>query len=98
MSDTTPSAKRQRTDETINEATPVRSHIWMPFGDIILQVQSTQFRVSRDVLANQSPVFADMFSVPQPPDEPQVDGCPIVILSGDSAKDWGLLLKILYEP
>ncbi|KAJ7634519.1 hypothetical protein FB45DRAFT_1056543 [Roridomyces roridus] len=95
MSSTAPSAKRQRTEE---ETTPTRSHIWKPFGDIVLQVESTQFRVSRDVLATQSPVFADMFSVPQPPNEPTVEACPVVILSGDTAKDWELLLVVLYEP
>ncbi|KAJ7634546.1 hypothetical protein FB45DRAFT_743239, partial [Roridomyces roridus] len=67
-------------------------------GDIVLQAESTQFRVNRDVLATQSSVFADMFSVPQPPNEPTVDGCPVVILSGDSAEDWELLIQILYEP
>ncbi|KAJ7634550.1 hypothetical protein FB45DRAFT_789748 [Roridomyces roridus] len=95
MSDIAASPKRQRTEE---ELTPTRSHIWKPFGDIVLQVESTQFRVSRDVLANQSSVFADMFSVPQPPNEPTVEGCPVVILPGDSAKDWELLLDVLYEP
>ncbi|KAJ7634515.1 hypothetical protein FB45DRAFT_1002125 [Roridomyces roridus] len=99
MSDSPPSAKRQRTEEpTAHEITPIRSKIWMPFGDLVLQVESTQFRVNRDILARHSPVFAGMLSVPQPPDEPTLEGCPIVILSGDSAKDWELLLEALYEP
>ncbi|KAJ7449092.1 hypothetical protein B0H11DRAFT_2079537 [Mycena galericulata] len=75
----------------------VRSKIWMPYGDIILQAESTQFRVNRDNLALQSSVFADMFAVPQPPNEPTVEGCPIVQVS-DSAKDWELLLGVLYNP
>ncbi|KAJ7634517.1 hypothetical protein FB45DRAFT_1141583 [Roridomyces roridus] len=99
MSSPAPSPKRRRTDgPSGEELTPIRSHIWKPFGDIVLQVESTQFRVSRDVLATQSPVFADMFAVPQPPNEPTVEGCPVVTLSGDSAKDWELLLGVLYEP
>ncbi|KAF7360150.1 hypothetical protein MVEN_00743500 [Mycena venus] len=60
----------------------VRSKIWMPYGDIILQAESTQFRVNRDILAQQSSVFADMFSVPLPPNEPTVEGCPIVRVTG----------------
>ncbi|KAJ7634504.1 hypothetical protein FB45DRAFT_1056531 [Roridomyces roridus] len=97
MSDTTPPAKRQRRSSATEDTTPIRSHIWKPFGDIVLQSEYTQFRVSRDILANQSPVFADMFTVPQPPNEPQVDGCPLVLLSGDIPKDWDLLLELLYS-
>ncbi|KAJ7918396.1 hypothetical protein B0H13DRAFT_2436368 [Mycena leptocephala] len=75
----------------------VRSELWMPYGDIILQVESTQFRVNRDVLAKQSSVFRDLFSVPQPLNEATIDGCPIVELS-DSAEDWVLILETLYNP
>jgi hypothetical protein len=69
----------------------------MPYGDIILQAESTQFRINRDVLARHSSVFADMFSIPLPSDEPTVEGCPIVRVS-DTAKDWELLLDVLYDP
>ncbi|KAJ7634521.1 hypothetical protein FB45DRAFT_829782 [Roridomyces roridus] len=99
--DTLPAtAKRKRAEESDPETTtPTRSHsIWKPFGDIVLQVESAQFRVSRDNLATQSSVFADMFAVPQPPGEPTVEGCPVVILSGDKARDWELLLQVLYDP
>jgi hypothetical protein len=69
----------------------------MRYGDVILQAESTQFRVNRDVLAEQSSVFTDMFSVLQPANEPTVEGCPIVHVS-DTAKDWELLLTVLYDP
>ncbi|KAJ7185846.1 hypothetical protein C8R46DRAFT_387584 [Mycena filopes] len=104
MSEAPPSATRKRTHEQHPEATPAAeptpvrsSKIWMPYGDIILQAESTQFRVNRDVLARQSSVFKDMFSVPQPPDEPTIEGCPIVHVS-DTARDWELLLDVLYHP
>ncbi|KAJ7432174.1 hypothetical protein B0H11DRAFT_2127279 [Mycena galericulata] len=101
MSDSNPLAsKRRRTDSEPEDSgsTPVvRSTIWMPYGDIILQAESTQFRVNRDNLALQSSVFADIFAVPQPPNDPTVEGCPIVQVS-DSAKDWELLLGVLYDP
>ncbi|KAJ6557895.1 hypothetical protein B0H19DRAFT_947157 [Mycena capillaripes] len=80
-----------------DDATSVRSEIWMPYGDIILQVESTQFRVNRDVLAKHSPVFRDLFSVPQPPNERTMEGCFVVELS-DAAEDWALLLEALYNP
>jgi hypothetical protein len=49
------------------------------------------------MLAEHSSVFADMFSMPLPPDEPTVEGCPIVCVS-DAAKDWELFLEVLYNP
>ncbi|KAJ7432201.1 hypothetical protein B0H11DRAFT_1890584 [Mycena galericulata] len=102
MSDSSLSPKSDTTDtsgEADSDAIPVptRSKIWMPYGDIILQAEFTQFRVNRDVLAQQSPVFKDMFSVPQPQNEPTVEGCPVVHVS-DTAKDWELLLGVLYDP
>ncbi|KAF7299987.1 BTB domain-containing protein [Mycena kentingensis (nom. inval.)] len=77
---------------------PSRSHIWMPFGDIVLQVENVQFRVNRDILAHQSTVFAHMFSSPQPEPIETVEGCQLVHLSGDLADDWGHLLDLLYNP
>ncbi|KAJ7037817.1 hypothetical protein C8F04DRAFT_1091632 [Mycena alexandri] len=69
----------------------------MPYGDIIIQAESTQFRVNRDILARHSSVFQDMFLLPQPPNEETVDGCHIVHLS-DSATDVHLLLAAFYDP
>ncbi|KAJ7017172.1 hypothetical protein C8F04DRAFT_1054517 [Mycena alexandri] len=98
MSDAPPSTKRKRTELVSSTTAPlVRSKIWKPYGDIILQAESTQFRVTRDILAEQSSVFRDMFSVPQPLNEPTIEGCPIVHVS-DTAKDWELFLEILYNP
>lgn len=41
-----------------------------------------------------------MFSLPQPEDvaTPEVEGCPVVILSGDRASDWHKILKhVIYD-
>ncbi|KAJ7185874.1 hypothetical protein C8R46DRAFT_982696 [Mycena filopes] len=95
-----PSTKRKRVESDSPDtpaSAPTRSKIWMPYGDIILQAESTQFRVSRDILAAQSSVFRDMFGVPQPPNEPTIEGCPIVHVS-DTAQDWELLFEVLYDP
>ncbi|KAJ7637507.1 hypothetical protein B0H17DRAFT_1023463 [Mycena rosella] len=105
-----PPAKRRRTEdlepsiEVLSEpsietldALPARSKIWMPHGDIILQAESTQFRVHQDILAKHSSVFQDMFSLPQPPNEETLEGCPIVHLS-DSAIDIELILTAFYDP
>ncbi|KAJ7185845.1 hypothetical protein C8R46DRAFT_1289076 [Mycena filopes] len=103
MSQVLPASTKQQTRDDSLYATLVeagvstRSGIWMPYGDIILHVESTQFRVNRDVLAKHSSVFRDLFSVPQPANEPTTDGCHIVHLS-DNADDWAEVLASLYEP
>ncbi|KAF7299315.1 BTB domain-containing protein [Mycena indigotica] len=69
---------------------------WFDDGNIILQVESTQFRLAKSVLAMHSSVFRDMFSLPLPQDEPLVDGCPVVILCGDRSEDWTHLLAAVF--
>ncbi|KAJ7457631.1 hypothetical protein B0H11DRAFT_2062857 [Mycena galericulata] len=99
--DASPPAKRQRTadsDSSSGSEGCTRSDIWMPFGDIILQAESTQFRVNRDVLARNSLMFHGMFTMPQPAGEAQIEGCPIVKLEGDAARDVELLLTAFYDP
>ena len=49
-----------------------RSDIWLEDGNIVLQAENMQFKVHRGLLARVSPVFADVFSVPQPT-QPQDD-------------------------
>jgi hypothetical protein len=55
--------------------------------DANLVVQSSDFvnyRVHKPILAMASPVFKDLFSLPQPSDNEYVDGLPMVQLSEDS--------------
>ena len=58
-------------------------------GDIILFAKSTDrlkkstswlLRVHKAFLSHHSPVFADMFSIPQPAAQDTVEGCPLVAL------------------
>ncbi|KAF7297799.1 BTB domain-containing protein [Mycena kentingensis (nom. inval.)] len=89
-------AKRAREDSSV-ESTVIRSpDYWFEDGSIILQAETTQFRVVKSVLAIHSTVFRDMFSVPLPADEPLVEGCPVVFLPGDKAGDWKHLLDAMY--
>ncbi|KAF7351410.1 BTB domain-containing protein [Mycena sanguinolenta] len=69
----------------------------MSHGDIILQAESTQFRVNSDVLAQQSSVFKNMFALSLLANDPAVEVCPIVHVSG-TAKDWELLFGVFYQP
>ena len=72
-----------------------RGDPWFNDGNIILQAESKQFRVLRSILSENSSVFADMFTVPQPVDGELVDGCPIVHVS-DTAEDLHHVLKALF--
>ncbi|KAJ7094272.1 hypothetical protein C8R44DRAFT_645397 [Mycena epipterygia] len=87
-----PPAKRQHQDVDI-----ARSEIWLPDGNVVLQAHDTQFRVHWGVLSLHSSVFRDIQGLPQPPEQPSVEGCPVVELS-DSVEDVNNLLKALYNP
>ncbi|KAJ7246360.1 hypothetical protein C8J57DRAFT_1724778 [Mycena rebaudengoi] len=100
MSDA-PNAKRRRTDstdatETLEQPIIRSMDHWFDDGNIILQIQSTQFRLYKGILSFHSSVFRDMFSIPLPPDEPMLEGCAIVALSGDTVQDWIHLLNAIY--
>ncbi|KAJ7707371.1 hypothetical protein B0H17DRAFT_1032527 [Mycena rosella] len=87
-----PPAQRQRSDVEI-----VRSEIWHPDGSVVLQAGNTQFRVHWSVLSLHSSFFRGMQGLPQPQDQPSVEGCPIVELS-DSVEDVKHVLAALYNP
>ncbi|KAJ7188685.1 hypothetical protein C8R46DRAFT_1055489 [Mycena filopes] len=88
-----PAAKRQRTED----APITRSELWHNDGSVVLQAESTQFRVHWSVLGRNSSFFRDMQSLPQPLDQPTVEGCPVVELP-DNAIDVEFVLKALYTP
>ncbi|KAJ7037764.1 hypothetical protein C8F04DRAFT_998754 [Mycena alexandri] len=69
---------------------------WFDDGNIILQVESTQFRLVKSILSMHSSVFSDMFTIPLPAYEPTIDNCPVVVLSGDTAQDWTLFLGVIF--
>ncbi|KAF7974951.1 hypothetical protein HWV62_11013 [Athelia sp. TMB] len=91
-----PPSKRKRVDSSDNTVDPIRSDIWYDDGNVVLQAQNTQFKVYRGILAQSSPVFKDMFMIPQPPieDTQLVEGCPVVCLS-DSAEEVRYVLRAL---
>ena len=73
----------------------------MPNADVILQsADHVNFRVHKSALVPSSPFFADMFSLPQPPNDefPNdefVDGLPVVHVSED-AEILNSLISMLY--
>lgn len=72
---------------------------WYTDGTVILIAGNVEFRIYKGILAEHSPVFKDMFSMPQPPLEESGSGdasCPIVHVS-DSAEDLRHVLRV-YMP
>jgi len=71
--------------------------LWYDDGSIVLNAETTLFRVHRTTLSAHSTVFSDMFSVPQPPDEEAIEGCRVIRLP-DMASDMEFLLRALTNP
>ncbi|KAH9481044.1 hypothetical protein JR316_0005563 [Psilocybe cubensis] len=71
--------------------------LWFNDGTVIIQAETTHFRVHRDFIARHSEVFCDMFKIPQPADESSKEPCQVVEVFGDRAKDWENLLKAMYN-
>lgn len=75
---------------------------WYSDGTIILVAGDVEFRVYKGILSENSPVFSDMFSFPQPPivssqNTPSTgEDCPLVHLP-DSAEDLRHVLRV-YMP
>ncbi|KAF7297746.1 BTB domain-containing protein [Mycena kentingensis (nom. inval.)] len=89
-------AKRARQEGELGRIQRSKDY-WFEDGSIVLQVESTQFRVAKTMLAMHSAVFKDMLSLPRPAtEEPLIEGCPLVVLS-DSSEDWEHLLGAMYS-
>lgn len=98
------SSKRRRTSETAKTAPSLmpktfahHEKLWFEDGNIVLVSDNTAFKVHRGVLGFHSSVFADMFTLPQPPDDDAeiYCGCPLVHLQ-DDANHMAHFLLILY--
>ncbi|KAJ7350542.1 hypothetical protein DFH08DRAFT_695731 [Mycena albidolilacea] len=88
-----PPTKHQHIENT----SITRSKVWYKDGSIVMQAESTQFRIHWGVLSQHSNFFADLEGLPQPNDQPTVDRCHIIELQ-DPVVDVKYLLKALYNP
>ncbi|KAH8113883.1 hypothetical protein DFH11DRAFT_1743985 [Phellopilus nigrolimitatus] len=90
--------------------TSTRLHVtlWLSDGNIILAAAAKElpnrvimFRVHKSILALQSQIFADMFSLPSPDGsqdaDDNYDGIPVVSMP-DSAEEIECMLNVLYNP
>ncbi|PIL26304.1 hypothetical protein GSI_12060 [Ganoderma sinense ZZ0214-1] len=103
-----PLRKRPRIDDSGDEAGSAATEttqntrkrddeFWFEDGNVILVAHDVEFRIYRGILADHSPFFRDMFSLPQPPDHepPEADSatCPLVHLA-DSPEDVRCILRV----
>ncbi|KAJ6455908.1 hypothetical protein C8R47DRAFT_1228074 [Mycena vitilis] len=70
--------------------------LWFEDGGIIVKAETTLFRLSRGVLIIQSPIFADLFSLPQPSDAETMDGCAVVTIP-DAAADATVFFRAIFD-
>ena len=81
------------------------SDVWYEDGNIVVIAQTTAFRFHKSVVSHHSPVFRDLFSVPQPsptaageeagPSAETFDSCAAVRVS-DTSYDFRELLRAIY--
>lgn len=74
--------------------------LWFEDGSVVLSTPDVLFRVFRSTLSRHSPIFRDMFSLPQSsnvPEEETMDGVPVVELH-DDPEDLAHLLSALHDP
>ncbi|KAM5537271.1 hypothetical protein V8D89_009001 [Ganoderma adspersum] len=68
---------------------------WYEDGNVILVAGNVEFRVFKGILADHSPVFKDMFALPQPDIAPSDNAvCPVVDIT-DSPSDLRHILRLI---
>ncbi|KAJ7625762.1 hypothetical protein FB45DRAFT_71718 [Roridomyces roridus] len=74
------------------------ANLWFSPGMVILRAKTLKFQVPVGILSAQSSVFADLFTVPQPPadDSEVVDGIPVVELH-DDPEQLQTFLKAIFD-
>jgi len=63
----------------------------------VLEVENAVFKVHRSFLTKYSTVIKDMFEVPQPGKQKEATDENPLVLTGDTAVGWALLLESYYE-
>ena len=94
-------AKSREDQSSAGNSDPVAvlqdEEFWYDDGSIVLSTASVAFKVYQGPLVQQSAVFRDMLSLPQPPSSPEASGhydCPVINLS-DSPSDLRHILRII---
>jgi hypothetical protein len=70
--------------------------LWYNDGNVVLQAESSLFRVSLGVLAARSPIFEDIQKLPRSQDQEMYGDCPLMVLP-DKAEDLANFLRAVYN-
>lgn len=75
------------------------SDVWFDDGNVVLVAENTLFKIYRGTLKAQSPLFEDLFALPQQESEQleKYEDCPLIHLH-DSAADMRIFLKAMIDP
>ncbi|KAI1795379.1 hypothetical protein LXA43DRAFT_1108555 [Ganoderma leucocontextum] len=68
---------------------------WFEDGSVVLIIQNIGFCVYKQLLAEHSPFFRDLFRIPQPVPTQKIEECPLVVLS-DYACQFRHFLRALF--
>lgn len=76
----------------------ISTDLFFPDGNVFLRAECTLFRVYFGLLAQHSPVFSDLSTLPRPPglEDETWDRLPVITLQ-DSAADLLHFLKALHD-
>ncbi|KZT67607.1 hypothetical protein DAEQUDRAFT_672986 [Daedalea quercina L-15889] len=70
--------------------------LWFSDGNVVLETHGHAFKVHQGLLAYNSEVFRDLFTIPQPASSETFDGCPVVHLT-DHPVELRLLLQAIFS-
>ncbi|KAJ7464392.1 hypothetical protein FB451DRAFT_1489596 [Mycena latifolia] len=73
--------------------------LWFSSDLVILKAGKLLFRVFASILKEKSPIFADMFALPQPASSEvkSIGGIPVVLMPDDPA-ELEAFLKAMFDP
>lgn len=75
--------------------------VWFEDGNCVLRAENIIFKVYSGLLMQSSPVFRDMFSMPQPdtedPNQETYEGYHVIRMEGDSATELTRFLKAIFD-
>ncbi|KAJ7490420.1 hypothetical protein B0H11DRAFT_1719231 [Mycena galericulata] len=81
----------------LQKPTPVKSDkLWFDDGSLVLIVGSLMFRVHFSMLQRKSAFFRHMAGIPQPENQPKIEGCPVVYLD-DDVESFELFLLCIFD-
>lgn len=68
---------------------------WYDDGNVVIQIDNTQFKLYRGQLSRHSAYFADLFKEPAEETQRHVEGYPHYVVDGTNVEDFQALLGVV---